>query len=402
MKYEKLFSPIKLGNIELKNRIVFPACSTQFALENGYVSDKNVKWYETIAKGGPGMIVIEAAGIHHRPSGTLLRLKDDSYIEGFTRIVDAIHKHNVPCGVQLVHWPSVTLKYHAEPTTMSVEEIHQMIDEFAAASKRAFAAGVDFVQLHAAHAYTLAAFLSPLNNQRTDQYGGSIKKRARILLDTISAIKKECGEDAIVNLRINGDDFIAGGLTNYHACETAKILEDAGLAWLDVSVGANYSDGSWYTGYSGQRAIPHKDFPECCNLHTMEAIKKAVNIPVQGVGRIPMPNVADKVLKEGRVDLVGICRPIIADPEWPNKSREGHEKEIKKCLYCVNCIDTQRHFRELSCPVWKDGRNGDAMFKYEPIPDELKFEQNVTYDKVPCTKYGHIYVPHVHHFPPRN
>lgn len=401
MKYKKLFSPIKLGPLQLNNRIVFPPASTQFGLENGYVSDKSVKWYEAIARGGAGMIIIEATAVHRRPSGTLLRLMDDSYIEGFRRIVDAIHKNNVPCGVQLVHWPSVSAKYHAEPTTMSTEEIETMVKEFAAASRRAFAAGVDFVQLHAAHSYSLAAFLSPLNNQRTDEYGGTVKKRAKVLLDTIAAIKKECGENALVNCRINGDDFIAGGLTNYHACENAKLLENAGLSWIDVSVGANYSDGSWYVGYSGQRAIPHKDFPECCNLHTMEAIKKVVNIPVQGVGRIPMPDVAERVLQENRVDLVGICRPIIVDPEWPNKSRQGKEKDIKKCIYCCNCIDTQRHFRQLSCPMWSDGRDGDATFKFERIPEDLTLDHTLSYDKIPFGKFGHIYVPRVHHFPPR-
>lgn len=397
MKYEKLFSPIKLGPLKLKNRIVVPACATQYGLENGYASDKTVKWYETIAKGGAGMIVIEATAIHSRTSGKLLRLKDDSYIEGFKSIVDAIHKHNVPCGVQLIHWPSISTKYHAEPTSMSVEEIQTMVKEFATASRRAFAAGVDFVQLHAAHAYSLASFLSPLNNQRTDEYGGSIKKRIKVLLDIIAAIKKECGESALINCRINGDDFVAGGLTNYHACENAKLLEEAGLSWLDVSAGANYADGPLYMGYSGLRAIPNKDFPECCNLHTMEAIKKAVNIPVQGVGRIPTPDVAERVLQENRVDLVGICRPIIVDPKWPNKSREGREEEIKKCTYCLNCVDTGRHQLQLSCPIWKDGRNGDTMFKYVPMPKNLKLEHTLSYDKV-----GHIYVPHVHHFPLRD
>ena len=106
MKYEKLFSPTKLGPLELKNRIVFPAVANQFGLENGYVSDKHLKWYEYIAKGGAGMIVIEAVGIHQRPSGNLQRLKDDSYIDGFKSIVDTIHKHDIPCGVQLVHWCS--------------------------------------------------------------------------------------------------------------------------------------------------------------------------------------------------------------------------------------------------------------------------------------------------------
>ena len=402
MPYEKLFSPIKLGPLQLKNRIVYPATSSQFALENGYASDKNVAWYEQIAKGGVGMIVIEATAIHNRASGTLLRLSDDSYIEGFKRIVDGVHKHGIPCGVQLVHWLASNTKYHAEPTSLSRDEIDDIVRQFAAAAKRAFAAGVDFVQPHAAHAYTLASFLSPLNNQRTDEYGGNVKKRAKILIDVLEAIRKECGADAVVNFRINGDDFIAGGLTNQHARETAKILEAAGVPWIDVSAGANYSDGRWYVGYSGLRMVPTKDFPELCNLYLMEEIKKAVNIPVQGVGRIPMPDVAERVLQENRVDLVGICRPIISDPEWPIKAMEGREKKIRKCLYCANCVDTQRHFKPLSCPVWKNGRNGDSMFKFEPLPEDAKVEHlPITYDRVPYATFGHIYVPHVHQFPPR-
>ena len=402
MKYEKLFSPVKLGPLELKNRIVFPACATQFDLEGGYVSDKTIQWYDSIAKGGAGMIMIQAIGVHHRPSGNLLRLKDDSYIEGFKRIVDTIHKHDIPCGVQLVHWLSVSHKYRAEPTTIDEKEIETMTEHYVAAAKRAYSAGVDFVQLHAAHAYTYASFLSPAANRRKDEYGGSIKKRAKALLDGIAAIKKECGDDALINCRINGDDFISGGLTNHHACETAKLLEEAGVFYLDVSAGGRYEDGEWYSGYSGQRCIPPKDYGECCNLYLMENVKKAVNIPVQGVGRMPMPEVAERALQESGVDIVGICRPIIVDPEWPNKAREGREKEINKCIYCCNCIDTQRHFLPLTCPLWKDGRDGDPVFKFEPMPEECKIEYSVGYDKIPYAGKGAIYVPHVEHFPPRD
>jgi len=402
-KYKNLFSPFKLGPLQLKNRIVYPAVATQYGLEGGYVSDKHVKWYEQVAKGGAGMIVIEAVGVHARPSGNLLRLKDDSYTAGFKRIVDIIHKHNIPCGVQLVHWLSVSKEYRAEPTTIDLKEIETMTQQYVDAAKRAYSAGVDFVQLHAAHAYSFASFLSPAANRRKDEYGGSIKKRAKALLDTIAAIKKACGDNALINCRINGDDFIAGGLTNYHACETAKLLEEAGVFYLDVSAGGRYEDGEWYSGYSGQRCIPPREYPECCNLYLMENVKKVVNIPVQGVGRMPMPEVPERVLQENRVDLVGICRPIIVDPEWPNKSREGREKEINRCIYCCHCIDTQRHFIPLSCPMWKDeGREGDPLFKFEPVPEGTRMHTTVTYDKLPYAGKGHIYVPHVEHFPARD
>jgi len=403
MAYEKLFSPMKLGPLELKNHLSMPPAATQFGLEGGYVSDKHVKWYDEIAAGGVGLVIIEAIGVHKRPSGNLLRMFDDSYKEGFKRIVDTIHKHGAKCGVQLVHWPSVSHKYRMEPTDMKAEEFQVMNEQYTESAKRCYDCGVDFIQLHAAHAYTFASMLSPAANRRTDEYGGSIKKRAKALLDCIKMMQDECGSDALINCRINGDDFIAGGLTNYHACETAKMLEDAGIFYLDVSVGGRYEDGHWYSGYSGQRCIPPKEYGECCNLYTMENVKKAVNIPVQGVGRIPMPDVAERILQEDRVDIVGVCRPIIVDPQWPNKAMEGREKEIKKCIYCCNCIDTQRHFLPLSCPVWgKKGRNGDPDFAFVPVPEELKIEATIQYDKLPYAGVGSIYVPRVQGFPPRD
>ncbi|MFC1823295.1 NADH:flavin oxidoreductase [Thermodesulfobacteriota bacterium] len=399
MRYEKLFSPIKLGPLELKNRLIMPAAATQFGLKGGYVSDRHVKWYGELAAGGASLVITEAMGVVKRPSGNLMRMLDDSYKEGFKRIVDAIHENGAKCGVQLVHWPSVSEKYHLEPTDMRVEEFHEMNEQYCAAAKRVYDCGADFVQLHAAHGYTFASLLSPAANRRTDEYGGSIKKRAKALLDCIALIKEECGQDALVNCRINGDDFVAGGLTNYHACETAKLLEDAGVFYLDVSAGGRYEDGHLYTGYSGQRCIPPADYGECCNLYTMENIKKAVNIPVQGVGRIPMPHVAERILQEDRVDVVGVCRPLIVDPEWPKKAMEGRENEIKKCIYCCNCIDTARYFRPLSCPLWKEGRNGDPDFAFEPTPKDLKVEIRITYDKLPYKGKGWIYVPHVEGFP---
>lgn len=405
MKYEKLFSPIKLGRLQLKNRIVFPAVSTQYGTldPHGYVTDKSIKWYDMVSKGGVGMIVIEAVGVHDRPSGHLLRLKNDSYIDGFRKIVDTIHKNGVPCGVQLVHWLSVSHKYRNEPTTIDVKEIQQITEQYVAAAKRAYAAGVDFVELHAAHAYSFASFLSPAANRRTDEYGGNNKKRAKIVVDTVAAIKKECGNDALVTCRINGEDFVAGGVTNAHAIEYAKMLEEAGCFYLDVSVGGRYEDGEWYTGYSGQRCIPPREYPEMCNLYAMENVKKAVKIPVQGVGRIPMPDVAEKIAAENRVDLVGVCRAIIADPEWPNKARDGRDKDITRCIYCCHCIDTQRHFTPLSCAVWpKDGLQGNKDFMYVPIPADSKWNPVVTYDKIPYAGKGSLYVPHIEHFPARD
>lgn len=399
MKYEELFRPFKLGTLELKNRIVFPACATHFQNKGGYVSDKTVRWYEDIAMGGVGMIIVESNAIHKLPSANMFRLNDDSYIQGLKRVIDTIHKYGVPCGVQLFHWLKVSRKYRDEPTTIEVNEIHTVVDHFVSAAKRAYLAGADFIQIHAAHSSSFASFLSPLANQRKDEYGGNIKNRAKVLLDTISSIKKECGDEVLISCRINGDDFIAGGLTNHHACETAKLLEEAGIFYLDVSAGGRYEDGKAYTGYSGQRLAPPRDYPEGCNIHLMEAVRKSVHIPVQGGGKVSMPEVAERILWENRIDLIAICRPIIADPQWPSKAREGRENDIRRCTYCCHCLDTVRHFMPLSCPVWKDGRGGDKMFSFKPISKEIRIESSVLYDKYRYAGNGSIYVPRVEHFP---
>lgn len=373
-KYPRLFSPITIGKgkglgFTLKNRIVQTPVVTQMCDDTeGFVSRAHIDFYRSVAESGVGMVQIEAMGVDDKPSGRLLRISDDRHIDGLRRLADTIHECGARCTGQLVAWLKTSRKgYHQEPHELTVDEIKRMVESFVLAAERCKRAGIDAVDLHCAHYYALASFISARANKRDDDWGGTVENRLRIVKEIILGARQLCGDEYVYGCRINGDEFIAGGNTLKHTRQIVQYLESWGFDFIGVSAGGRYEDGDWYRGYSGRRAMPTAEMPDCTNVYLAEDLKKRVSIPIITAGKIRNLAQGEEILERNQADLVGYCRPFICDPTWLPKSLEGREREAKWCTYCNNCIDKDRMFMSIDCPQWgKERFKGDAG-KFEAI-----------------------------------
>ena len=347
MDFEHLFQPFKFRTFEIKNRIVMPPMAIYVPGSEGFVKDRLLDYYRARAKGGVGYIIVNATNIS-MPSGSshpnMTRITEDKYIPGFKTLVDMIHSYDVRCTLQFHHAGRQRYGMIAGPPTLSpsgipdpvrkdptraitVEEIHTLVEEYAQAARRAQEAGFDGVEVHCAHGYLLSGFLSPYQNKRTDEYGGDVWRRTRIVREILARIREVVGWSMLVQVRINGHDYVNGGNTLDDAKEIAKILVGAGAEVVHVSAGM---------APSGHFSFLPAAMPQGCNVYLAEGVKEAVgpNVPVIAVGAIEDPMFAEQVLARGKVDLVAIGRALFADPEMPNKAREGRLSEILPCLRC--------------------------------------------------------------------
>jgi 2,4-dienoyl-CoA reductase-like NADH-dependent reductase (Old Yellow Enzyme family)/thioredoxin reductase len=358
-----LFSPVRIGQMTAKNRLLMSAMSINFGVdENNYVTDQLTGYLEARAKGGAGMILVGGAGVH--PTGLELpglpALWEDGCISPMKKMVKAIKPYDVCFGVQLMHGGRQS--YHDRkvapspipalavvkgvPRELSVDEIGELVASFGDAARRCRDAGFDFVEVHGAHGYLINQFLSPNANHRQDRYGGSFENRIRFFLEVLDNIKTKAGTDFPVGLRINGDDYVEGGWTLNDALRLAPILEKNGADYLHVSGGV-YG--------SRQLSIPSMYVEHGCFVHLAEAVKQMVRIPVAGVGRIKNPELADRILREGRVDVVAMGRALIADPMLPEKARNDNLNAIRPCIgCCLGCIHQVLALEPGSCVVNPD------------------------------------------------
>lgn len=359
----KLFSPIKIGKLEIKNRIVMPSMDTEFGSEEGEVTERVIAYYEERAKGGAGLINVEYTAIERRgrASPYQLMINDDKFIPGFKRLVEAVKKHGARAGMQLHHggvrssakvtqmqpvgpgdFPFYPAGKEPGPRVLTASEIHGLVLAFGEGARRAKEAGFDIIELHCTHSYLIDQFISPRFNRRTDAYGGSIENRARFPCEIIECMKDRVGGDYPIICRMTGDDYADGGITPEDAKLTAALLVKAGADCLHISVG---SSGSMVPG-------PPMYLPDGCFLHLSEAVKKAVNVPVIGVGKIGTPQIAEQALNEGKADLVAMGRALIADPYLPKKAKEGRVEEIVPCIYCnQGCITRVSAGLDMKCVV---------------------------------------------------
>jgi len=343
----KLFEPTNIGTMKLKNRIVGAAMNSRLADNDGYVSQRMLNHYARRAEGGVAIVIIADGGVDtfHVNAHTQIRVSDDSYIPGLTRLAKVIQDNGAKAALQLQHagprtsraWglgqalgpTSLTSRELNEPfRNMTVAEINLVVRQFAKAVRRAKESGFDAVEIHAGHGYLLSLFLSPYTNWRNDKYGGDIKRRARLLLEIVGAMRNEVGQDYPIILRISADEFVEGGL---HVNETSIIsqwLEKAGVDCISVSGGTEGGTG---------RDTPCMLVQRGHMVPLAAAIKSVVSIPVIAVGRINTAAMAESILEQGKADLIALGRPLLADPDWPNKVMEGKEKEARKCIYCRNC-----------------------------------------------------------------
>lgn len=348
MKYKKLLSPGKIGSLELKNRAIMAPMSAALGNPNGTVSDPLIAYLTARANGGVGMIITEYCFVTEdgRSSDHQISITDDDKIPGLKKLVDAVHAHGAKICLQLQHGgrrsmvrvmaPSSIMKQtdRVTPYEMTTQDVHDLIHAFIAAAVRAKKAGFDMVEIHCSHGYLLNDFVSPSANRRTDEFGGGITGRAKVPVMIIEGIKKVCGEDYPVSVRLNGDDMVSDGNLGRDSAALAMLMEEAGADLLDVSGGMNG------VGYGIAPAAVKTGY----NTDPAEEIRRVVSIPVAVAGRINEPEYAESLLRKGDVEFITLGRALFADPEFVNKAAQGKEEEICPCVGCLQrCYGSYGH-----------------------------------------------------------
>ena len=376
--YPMLFSPIKVGTQEVKNRVFMPPVSTNLA-DHGYVTDALVEHYTARAKGGVGLIITEVVTVE--PTYTYLPgdmcCYDDTFIPGWEKLAAAVHQYgakimpqlfhpaymafNVPGTPRLIAPSFVGPSYAREaPRPITIDEIHELTHQFGDAAVRMQKAGVDGVEVHAAHAHgMLGGFLSPQYNKRTDEYGGSLDARMRFLLEVIAEIRERCGEDFIIDVRISGDEYTDGGLTLNDMIYVSRRLEKAGVDMIHVSGGTTIKRGS---------AIPAAGTKQASHAALSREIKKHVGIPVATVGRINEAWIAEELIEDGAADICMMGRANLCDAEFCNKAAAGRAEEVRPCIGCLRCLNGIMFGKPISCTVNPDVEHDEAG--YEPAPEK--------------------------------
>ena len=363
MEFEKLFEPVKMGTVTLRNRIVMPAISTKFGSDAGGVTDRYRDYYLERAKGGVGLIIIENTLVEYprgKVSPTELRIDNHKFIPGLNDLAESIKEYGAKVAVQLHHAGRQTNTNITEGVelvsasnafcsvtggkarALKIPEIQMITDSYAEGALRAKIARFDAVEIHAAHGYLISQFLSPFTNKRDDRYGKTMEGRCRFLLEIIKKIKDKVGDDFPIIVRISADEMIPEGYHLPEAKYLAKRLEEAGASALHVSAGI-YESKEWI--------IQPMLLPPGCLTHFASEIKKEVAIPVIAVGRINDPGLAENILRQGKADLIAMGRPLIADPHLPEKAKTGRVKEIRKCLACNNCIGRGSEGLRIKCSI---------------------------------------------------
>ena len=361
----RLFEPCEVAGLQLKNRVVMPPMGTGLPDHEGFVTDETIAYYERRARGGVGMIVLEASLISPDAFGVgpELRLHDSAYVPGLRRLADAIHAHDVPVGVQLWHPGRQTLlgepiapsaiplsSRTPVPHELRVGEIHRLIEYYAESAVNCREAGYDFVEVHGAHCYLPCEFLSPLSNRREDEYGGDLRGRARFMLEIVGAIRAAAGEDFPVFFRISGIEGAEGGIDNDESAQVSVWLQQAGVACLSVSA------GNWYALHY---TIPPMSMEPGCLVPFAARIRSDVEIPVVAAGRLDDVDTAQRALDDGSADLIAVGRGLIADPDWPVKAAAGRLDEIRPCIACNACVDLVAQAKSARCAVNPEvGRDG--------------------------------------------
>lgn len=341
---KELFQPIKIGGIQVKNRIVMPAMDTNFANADGSMSTKLQEYLLERARGGTGLIITEAVSVAY-PQGIISanqpRMDDVSVVPKWWNLVRSVHGFGSRILIQLHHAglqgnqafckgkenisSSDMEMFGKSARAASAEEIGEVIQKFINAAKIARATGADGIEIHGAHMYLINQFLSPLINRRTDEYGGSTENRGRILREIIEGIRKACPRPFIISVRLPGQDFIPGGITLEEGIHFAKIAQDAGADMLNMTNG--------YIMEGSQQFETQWD-KEGQRIFLGETVKKHVSIPVAVVGKLQTPSFCAKAIREGKTDMVCLGRQLICDPAWGNKALFGKDEEIRTCLSC--------------------------------------------------------------------
>lgn len=365
--YPTLFSPCKIGNVTIKNRICKAPQTTGLSHMDGSVSSRLVRTYEDLARGEVGMVIVEYAYVDRdcsKSASNQLGICDNEYIVGLGWLADTLKNLDcVPC-IQIEHcgrqrflgppmksaspnpWPLMYQRYGraAIPQELTLDEIDQLVEDFGQAARRAKTAGFQVVEIHGAHGYLITNFLSPFTNQRTDWYGGSRENRFRFLEQVFTRCKEYVGEDFPIIVRLSGTDYEPGGMSIEDTIYYAQRLEELGCAAIDVSGGDHHQMIHQVTPMQLNRGH---------NVWAAEAIKKAVHIPVFATGSITQPDYAEEILASGKADFISMGRPLLADPYWAKKAMEGRAEDISPCIRCnEGCLDRGNHLgKSINCTM---------------------------------------------------
>jgi len=347
--FPHLFSEGKIGNFIVKNRIVMLPMARQFQGFNGEVTQKTIDYYVERAKGEVGLIILGSTRVfpigHKFYTPASLNLGDNRYLPGHCELVQAVHAYGTKVGIQFGHiggqtnFPSVAASdvqqyfcdgtAYPKPKAITKSEIYDIIDVFANGARMARTAGYDLVEIHAAHDYLLGGFLSRKLNQRTDEFGGVLENRARVLVEMIKQMKQAAGSDFSICVRISADDYVENSINLDESPKMARILEEAGADVISVSAGCHE-----YQHLSNDIMRLDEGFKR----PLFEAVKKEVNIPIIAGGGFRNPDKCENIVAEGDTDFLGMARPFVADPEWPKKAKNGRVEDIRRCISCGECL----------------------------------------------------------------
>ena len=387
-KFPQLLAPGRIGTLELRNRIIMAPMGSNFAEADGHCGERIQAYYEARARGGAGLLIMGVCSVAF-PAGTAepfqVGVSSDDFLPGLSRLAERVHQHGAKIAMQLQHagktsvrdmaegrqlWvPSVppvlqsdmmtaltpeelanfvsSMQRRAEGSPIRVMDsanIAQMIEWFACAAERAKRAGFDGVELHAAHGYIIAGFLSSYYNQREDDYGGSLQNRARLLLEIIAAVRAKVGHEFAVWLRLDAEElYTPGGISLEDAKTVAQLAQDAGVDAVSVSASARITSGEVFT----EAPLVHKPSGF---LEWTAALKRSVQVPVIAVGRIE-PEAGEAALKRGDCDFIAMARKLLADPDLPNKLLSGQEQAIRPCIYCYVCVSQIFINERVKCAV---------------------------------------------------
>ncbi|MCD6256833.1 FAD-dependent oxidoreductase [Candidatus Aerophobetes bacterium] len=376
-KFPNLFTPGKIGTLEVKNRIIKAPQSTGMSNVDGSVSERLIRHYRELARGGAGLIIVEYAYVDKIASKSAhcqLGICDNEHIPGLAWLADTIKDNGAKAGIQIEHcgrqkflgtqpiksssripWPALLERCgrDAIPEELTIDEILDIVEAFGDAAKRAVDAGFDLIEIHGAHGYLLTNFFSPHTNKRNDCYGGSLENRMRIYIQVVRNIREKIGNDFPLTIRLSGTDYEPDGFPIEDTIQLAKALEREGIDAIHVSGGDHHTM---------IHQVSPMAIPVCHNVWAAEAIKKEVKIPVIASGSITLPRYAEDIIASGKADFVALGRPLWADPYWPQKAMEGRPEDIRPCIRCnEGCLErTFFKFKAVTCAVNPTvGREGE-------------------------------------------
>lgn len=384
MQYNHLRKEGKIGSLSLKNRFIMPSMGTSYGDNEGHITKQSIDYYTERAKGGFGLIIVEVTGVDKQGICTPNQpgLWSDEFIPYWKELTESVHRYDSKIAVQLHHAGRQTSPeligrqpvssstvacpvFDVVPHELTVSEIYELVEKFGDAAKRAKDSGFDAVELHAAHGYLVAQFVSPQVNKRFDEFGGSLEGRAKFPVEIIKNIKKKCGNDFPVIVRISGDEKVDDGLNISETKILSQYFEEAGADAIHVTI-CTYGSLKWMF-------VP-ADTPSGFNAYTAAEIKESVSIPVIAVGRLNTPEIQEDVLATGKADFVSLGRESLADPEFPNKVLEGRTNEISPCIACLqSCAGYLMNPEKLKISCLVNPRTGhEGEYKLEKAEQSKK------------------------------